>query len=158
VRFSIRKLFARYINVKHTPRNESDNIPKENRNDKKRPKQLENLHQNISELGRKTGRDTQANPSIASAVCSFCRCEIKANGIRANWKWNLEPNTLLCAECYTNKDNEYKRRINFCKSCQKKLGFIRYNPKPIWRMSGQMCRKCWDSKNISVQNNAKRKK
>jgi hypothetical protein len=56
----------------------------------------------------------------------------------------------LCSDCYAKKGYEFERRINFCNSCSKKLGFIRYNPKPKWKMTGQMCKNCWDSKNISL--------
>ena len=157
MKFSIRKLVATYTNIKPNSRGESNNISKENGNDKKRQNHLGNL-QNISEIGTEIGKDTQVDPNPASVFCSFCQCEVKANGLQANWKWNLEPNTLLCSECYTKKANEYERRINYCNSCQKKLGFIRYNPKPIWKLSGQMCRRCWDSKNVFEQKRAERKK
>lgn len=157
VMFSIRKLIEKYSQVKHDISEESNDLSKRIRNDKKRPNPPENL-QNISELGEKISKDAHGVPNPTCGVCSFCRCEIKANGVQANWKWNLQPNTLLCAECYTKKGNEYEKIINFCNSCQKKLGFIRYNPKPIWKMSGQMCRKCWDSKNTSEQSKSEVKK
>src|SRR6476659_10147648 len=42
---------------------------------------------------------------------------------------------------------EYEKRINFCVSCNTKLGFVRYNPKPKWEVEGQLCRQCWDKRN-----------
>jgi hypothetical protein len=42
-----------------------------------------------------------------------------------------------------------KTKINFCVNCGKKIGFIRYNPKPKWKIDGQLCRKCWDTINVS---------
>jgi hypothetical protein len=26
------------------------------------------------------------------------------------------------------------------------MGFIRYKPKPNWKIEGELCRKCWDGK------------
>jgi hypothetical protein len=26
------------------------------------------------------------------------------------------------------------------------MGFIRYKPKPKWKINGELCRKCWDEK------------
>ena len=45
------------------------------------------------------------------------------------------------------KEKEYKRNLNYCNICSSKLKFIRYNPKPEWKMEGQLCRRCWDIKN-----------
>jgi len=125
-------------------------MAKENRNDKNRPSQDENHRHNLSELGKEMGKNIEEDSNTTGTLCSFCGCKLRTNGLQANWKWNLEPNTLLCSECYTKKGNEHERRVNFCNTCHKKLGFVRYNPKPIWKLSGQMCRKCWDSKNNSL--------
>ncbi|MEC8529631.1 MAG: RNA methyltransferase substrate-binding domain-containing protein [Thermoproteota archaeon] len=38
----------------------------------------------------------------------------------------------------------FKTKKEFCVICNKKMGFIRYNPKPEWKIKGQLCRRCWD--------------
>jgi hypothetical protein len=59
----------------------------------------------------------------------------------------MESGTLLCQPCFNKKDADFNKKLNFCATCGAKMGFIRYNPKPAWKVSGQMCRKCWDGMN-----------
>lgn len=64
---------------------------------------------------------------------------------KARWQWGLESDVFLCEKCYDQKELEYQTKVNFCVKCGKKIGFIRYNPKPQWKIDGQLCRKCWDT-------------
>jgi len=81
--------------------------------------------------------------------CAICGKQMvsKGEGSRPKWQWNMESNIVLCPECYDKKQKEYEKRINFCVSCNTKLGFVRYNPKPKWEVEGQLCRQCWDKRN-----------
>jgi hypothetical protein len=51
---------------------------------------------------------------------------------------------LLCKECFDKKEAGHNTKRNYCSLCNAKIGFIRYNPKPKWKIDGQMCRTCWD--------------
>jgi hypothetical protein len=79
------------------------------------------------------------------------RCEkpllLEIDKNKAKWQWNMEPGSSLCKNCYDKKELEYHKKINFCALCNKKIGFIRYNPKPAWHIEGQLCRECWDNQN-----------
>tara|TARA_R110002020_G_scaffold179222_1_gene372360 strand:- start:14 stop:334 length:321 start_codon:yes stop_codon:yes gene_type:complete len=35
------------------------------------------------------------------------------------------------------------KKLDFCVLCNKKMGFIRYNPKSDWKIKGKLCKKCW---------------
>ncbi len=61
----------------------------------------------------------------------------------------MENDIYLCEKCYNQKELAYETKINFCVNCGKKIGFIRYNPKPKWKIDGQLCRKCWDTINVA---------
>ncbi len=60
---------------------------------------------------------------------------------------NLERGSILCNKCYEKKDKEFDKERNYCSICGSNLKFFRYNPKPHWNIPGQLCRKCWDSRN-----------
>jgi hypothetical protein len=81
--------------------------------------------------------------------CSMCKKEIilDPDKNKPNWKWNMEPGTILCHECYEKKQTDFEIKLNYCAICAKKMGFIRYNPKPQWNINGQLCRQCWDKRN-----------
>ncbi len=79
--------------------------------------------------------------------CSLCNTFIESDKKKPKWQWNMESDIVLCPDCYNKRQNEYERRINFCASCNKKLGFVRYNPKPKWNIGGQLCKQCWDELN-----------
>ena len=68
---------------------------------------------------------------------------------KSRWQWGLESDAFLCENCFNQREQDYERRVNFCVKCGKKIGFIRYNPKPQWKIDGQLCRKCWDTINES---------
>jgi hypothetical protein len=86
---------------------------------------------------------------IKDNTCSLCNKFIELNKKRARWQWNMESDRVLCNECYDKKEEEYMKRVNFCAGCNRKLGFVRYNPKPAWKVNGQLCRQCWDEYNAS---------
>ena len=91
----------------------------------------------------------EASPDI----CGICKKEIvlETDKNKARWQWNMESGILLCKNCYEKKDSEYNKKLNFCALCSKKMGFIRYNPKPNWKIEGQLCRQCWDKRNKMQQ-------
>jgi hypothetical protein len=53
---------------------------------------------------------------------------------------------LLCKNCFDKKEEEHAVKKNYCSLCGGKMGFIRYKPKPQWKIEGELCRKCWDGK------------
>lgn len=66
------------------------------------------------------------------------------------WQWDMDG--LLCKACFDKKEEKHETEKNFCCLCGKKLGFIRYNPKPKWKMiSGQLCRMCWDEQKAKLE-------
>jgi hypothetical protein len=70
---------------------------------------------------------------------------------KPEWKWNLGNSKPMCSDCYERKSKEYEKISNYCNECNKKLRFIRYNPKPLWGIKGQLCRTCWDLKNSAFK-------
>ena len=82
-------------------------------------------------------------------TCSICLRLVKSETdlIKPKWQWNLERGTIMCKSCYEKKEKEFEKERNYCSICGTNLKFIRYNPKPKWRISGQLCRKCWDQRN-----------
>lgn len=82
-------------------------------------------------------------------VCSLCKREISESEIqRPSWKWNMERSTVLCKSCFKIKEKQFELEKNFCALCGKSLKFFRYNPKQSWNISGQLCRNCWDERNL----------
>ena len=81
--------------------------------------------------------------------CAICGKQIvsKGEGSRPKWQWNMESGIIVCKNCYQNKEADHDKKLNFCVRCNKKMGFIRYNPKPSWKIEGQLCRGCWDKQN-----------
>ena len=95
-----------------------------------------------------------SRPSESGAnyqVCFACKNLISGEIKKPEWKWNLNSSQSLCNDCYEKKSKEYEKINNYCNECNKKLGFIRYNPKPLWGMKGQLCRICWDLKNSTFK-------
>lgn len=150
MKVSIRKFIGKYARQRTDPTNNLDFTSNGLEEKENKSKIQRTTRQDSSKIGEESDRVVDANNKNEVTVCSFCQCKIRTNVLRPNWKWNLQPNTYLCRDCYAKKGYEFERRINFCNSCNKKLGFIRYNPKPKWKMTGQMCKNCWDSKNISL--------
>lgn len=84
--------------------------------------------------------------------CSICAKDLEeADKNKPKWQWEMGTGSVLCEECYESKRIEFEKKINFCAICQKKLSFFRYNPKPKWKMVGQLCRTCWDNCNQKVK-------
>jgi hypothetical protein len=81
--------------------------------------------------------------------CSTCGKQFvsKSEKNQPRWQWNMEPGTMLCKSCHKKKEADYQKKLNLCAVCDKKMGFIRYNPKPKWKVDGQLCRQCWDEQN-----------
>ena len=84
-------------------------------------------------------------------ICIMCKKIISGETKKPEWKWNLNTSQSICIECYERKSKEYEKISNYCNQCNKKLGFIRYNPKPLWGLKGQLCRSCWDLKNSTFK-------
>lgn len=87
----------------------------------------------------------QENPSNCAICGKHLVSEIEEN--RPRRQWDMESGTILCKICYDKKEADYDKKLNFCVLCNKKMGFIRYNPKPRWKLEGQLCRACWDTQN-----------
>ena len=85
----------------------------------------------------------------APPECAICKKELtlEIDKNKPRWQWNIESGSMLCKNCYDSKEAQYDKILNFCAICNKKIGFIRYNPKPKWEIEGQLCRECWDKKN-----------
>ncbi len=80
-------------------------------------------------------------------LCNRCKEKLDEDWKKPHWKWNLDRNIKFCLNCYKIKEKEFEKILNYCIGCDSKLKFLRYNPRPEWKMKGQLCRKCWDSKN-----------
>ena len=91
------------------------------------------------------------NSETSSQICFMCKKIISGEIKKPEWRWNLSTIQPLCTDCYEIKSREYEKISNYCNQCNKKLGFIRYNPKPLWRINGQLCRACWDLKNSTFK-------
>jgi hypothetical protein len=85
-------------------------------------------------------------------ICAYCKEKLVDEGKRPHWKWNMDRDTRFCAKCYSTKETEYEKYMNNCSVCNSRLKFIRYNPKPEWKLKGQLCRKCWDYQNFKFKN------
>jgi hypothetical protein len=89
----------------------------------------------------------QAQEQETPDRCAACNIEMAdGSSKKPRWQWNMEPGTLLCAACFQKKEADYEKKVNFCAVCNTKMGFVRYNPKPAWKIQGQLCRKCWDER------------
>jgi hypothetical protein len=150
VKFSIRKFIGKYTNERTDSTNKLDFMSDEKEGNENKSNQQGISSKDSLPLEKEMNEIDRAGAKNHVTICNFCQCKIKTEALRPNWRWNLEPNTFLCSDCYAKKHSEFERRMNYCNICNKKLGFIRYNPKPKWKMTGQMCRKCWDSRNISL--------
>jgi hypothetical protein len=86
-------------------------------------------------------------------TCNLCNSLINLDSDkkRPDWRWNMDSGIVFCPQCYDKSEAEFTRKLNFCAICGKKIGFIRYNPKRKWAIDGQLCRRCWDERNVKVQ-------
>ncbi len=91
----------------------------------------------------------QQQEESAPELCAICRREIKSDEDRnkPRWQWDMESGSLVCRECYQKKDTDHSKKMNFCSSCNSKLGMFYYHPKTEWKIEGNLCRKCWDEQN-----------
>ncbi|HEX5519051.1 MAG TPA: hypothetical protein VFX18_01280 [Candidatus Nitrosocosmicus sp.] len=96
--------------------------------------------------GEKAGEEEQHNRDQEER-CNNCKEKVENDWKKPNWKWNMDKDTKLCLKCYSSKEKEYEKLLNYCAICNSKLKFFRYNPKPRWKLKGQLCRKCWDLQN-----------
>jgi hypothetical protein len=85
----------------------------------------------------------------APDTCAVCGKEITSDDDRnkPKWQWEMESGVLVCNACYKKKDDSYNKKMNFCSVCNSRLGLIFYHPKPVWKIEGNLCRKCWDDRN-----------
>jgi hypothetical protein len=92
-------------------------------------------------------KDNEEGLGVDEYICNRCKEKLDTEGKRPHWKWNFDRNLRFCKKCYKIQEVDYEKSVNYCVTCNSKLGFIRYNPKPKWKIKGQLCRKCWDNKN-----------
>ena len=102
----------------------------------------------------KKPQDTIGDEKDIPSKCGICDTNIitDSESYKAKWQWNLDANLILCKRCYSLKNKEYEKRINYCAVCGNKMSFFRYNPKPKWKINGQLCRRCWDDSNRKWKN------
>ena len=124
--------------------NDNNNISNNEKNLK------DNSHtNNIAEkiVNENEDKDIEGGKAESKFTCDECKKKLDEEGKRPHWKWNFDRNLRFCEKCYKIKGDDYEKLMNYCIICNSKLGFIRYNPKPKWKIKGQLCRKCWDNKN-----------
>ncbi|MGC1132547.1 MAG: hypothetical protein WA941_06975 [Nitrososphaeraceae archaeon] len=104
--------------------------------------------------GDKKRNDLIEDEKKISPKCGGCNSDIDSGSeqFRPKWQWNLDTSLILCKRCYSLKSKEYEKRINYCAVCGNKMSFFRYNPKPKWKIGGQLCRRCWDNSNTRWKN------
>ena len=152
------------ISLENQPPSQKDN--EENNVEVKKTTDNDTVEKNKSEfLGKNPSLETKKEfqvskdpkeEKIEDAICHRCKEKIEEEWKEPHWKWNLDKNTKLCTKCYGAKEMEYEKLTNYCVVCNSKLKFIRYNPKPEWRLRGQLCRMCWDSQNHKYKGDKKR--
>jgi hypothetical protein len=93
--------------------------------------------------------EKQSLEEEAPDECAICHKEIRKDEDRnkPKWQWEMESGLLVCKSCYEKKDSDHNRRMNFCASCNGRLGRFFYHPKPAWKIEGNLCRRCWDARN-----------
>lgn len=104
--------------------------------------------------GSKNRHQMAEDEKEVSVKCGMCDADFDSGSehLKAKWQWNMDTNLILCKRCYSIKSKEYEKRINYCAVCGNKMSFFRYNPKPKWKIDGQLCRRCWDNSNIHWKN------
>ena len=104
--------------------------------------------------GSKNRHQMAEDEKEVSVKCGMCDADFDSGSehLKAKWQWNMDTNLILCKRCYSIKSKEYEKRINYCAICGNKMSFFRYNPKPKWKIDGQLCRRCWDNSNIHWKN------
>jgi hypothetical protein len=94
-------------------------------------------------------QEEKKNVDDGHNLCALCNKDLtlQIDKNKPKWQWNIDIEGALCKNCYEKKEAEYNKLINFCAICNNKIGFIRYNPKPKWKIKGQLCKECWDTRN-----------
>ena len=82
-------------------------------------------------------------------MCIVCKkqLESEAEKKKPRWQWDMDSGSLLCNDCFEKQELNYEKKHNYCSICNQRIGFIRYNPKPKWKIDGQLCKHCWDKTN-----------
>jgi hypothetical protein len=82
-------------------------------------------------------------------MCIICKkqLETEEEKKKPRWQWNMDSGSVLCNDCFQKQELNFEKKHNFCSICNQKMGFIRYNPKPKWKIDGQLCKQCWDKTN-----------
>ena len=113
-----------------------------------------NIQDALKAVEARTGINMVEDEKEVSLKCGMCDADIGSGSehLKAKWQWNMDTNLILCKRCYSIKSKEYEKRINYCAVCGNKMSFFRYNPKPKWKIDGQLCRRCWDNSNIHWKN------
>ena len=71
------------------------------------------------------------------SFCCTCKIKKKVSELwEPRWQWDMQG--LLCKTCFDKKESDFNSKKAFCTLCGIKLGFFRYNPKPNWKIEGQM--------------------
>ena len=112
---------------------------------------LKDNEQGESNINNTVDNSNPINSETNYLKCFMCKEKISSEIKKPEWKWNLNTIQPMCIVCYERKSKEYEKIINYCNECNKRLGFIRYNPKPLWGVNGQLCRACWDLKNSTFK-------
>jgi hypothetical protein len=104
--------------------------------------------------GKKKRQDTVEDEIDVPSRCGICSSDLGADieSLKPKWQWNMDSSIIMCKRCYFLKNKEYEKRINYCAVCGDKMPFFRYNPKPRWKIEGQLCRRCWDDTNKKWRN------
>lgn len=135
-------------------KNEKKEKTNQNNNIKNNDEILEQIpisNKENKEIEQEEG-ENEKDLDVDEDICNRCKEKLSEEWKKPHWKWNLDKNIKFCVNCYKIKEIEYEKMMNYCIVCDSKLKFLRYNPRPEWKMKGQLCRKCWDSKNINYKN------
>ena len=119
VKLSIREFIRKYTNKRTDSANKLDLMSDEKEENKNKSNQEGNTHKDSPTREEELDEVDGAGANDQVPICNSCQCKIKTDVLRPNWRWNLEPNTYLCTDCYAKKDYEFQRRMNFCNSCKK---------------------------------------
>ncbi len=164
MKFSIKKRIVSDIKNRYM---KSQDISLENKPPSQKDNEKNNgKDKNAEFLGNSFGTETNEELQMSTGpkkeeieegvICHNCKEKIDEEWKGPHWKWNLDNNTKFCMKCYGTKEIEYEKLMNYCVVCGSKLKFVRYNPKPEWKLRGQLCKMCWDSQNLKCKGDKKR--
>ncbi len=76
--------------------------------------------------------------------CVVCGVEKKVPDLwEPRWQWEMKG--LFCKKCFDEKEQEFHKLQDYCSICGVKFGFLRYNAKSKWKVTGQLCKDCWNT-------------